>query len=80
MLHWKLHLLGYSDFEVFCTAYDVGLPFAAVTASTLVGRLSIKFTSVFREIFDRYFKSAFLMSDTDIRQEGLARSLHFNSS
>ena len=45
--------------------YDVGSPFAAVTASTLLGR---------------FFHNLFVRSHTDVGQEGLALSLRSNSS
>ena len=43
--------------------YDVGPPFAAITASTLLGRLSTRFRSVFMGIFDHSSRSAFVRSD-----------------
>ena len=60
--------------------YDIGPPFAAITASTLLGKLSTKFRSVFMGIFDHSSSSAFVRSDTDVGPEGLAHSLHSNSS
>uniref|UniRef100_A0A667X151 Doublecortin domain-containing protein n=1 Tax=Myripristis murdjan TaxID=586833 RepID=A0A667X151_9TELE len=43
-------------------------------------RLSTRFRSVFMGIFDHSSRSAFVRSNTDVGQEGLARSLRSNSS
>ena len=54
--------------------YDACLPFAAKTASTLLGRLSKRFRSVFMGIFDHSSRSVFVRSHTDVGQEGLSVS------
>jgi len=51
-------------------------PFAAIKASTLMGRLSRRFKSVFMGIFYHSSRSAFVRSGSDVGREGLAQSLH----
>ncbi|XP_058230352.1 uncharacterized protein LOC131343021 isoform X2 [Hemibagrus wyckioides] len=65
---------------LFRVQYDVSPPFAAITASTLLGRLSTRFRSVFMGIFDHSSRSTFVRSHTDFGREGLALSLRSNSS
>lgn len=48
--------------------------FAAVTASTLLGRLSTRFVSVSVGISAYSLCEAFVTSDTDVGQEGLHSS------
>ena len=60
--------------------YWVGRPFGAITASTLLGRLSTRFRSVSMGMCDQSFRSAFVSSGTDVGWEGLARSLRSNLS
>ncbi|KAK3549020.1 hypothetical protein QTP70_025092 [Hemibagrus guttatus] len=60
-----------------CLLAPLGL---AITASTLLGRLSTRFRSVFMGIFDRSSRSAFVRSGTDVGREGLSCSLRSNSS
>uniref|UniRef100_A0A3P8T6V7 mRNA m(6)A methyltransferase n=1 Tax=Amphiprion percula TaxID=161767 RepID=A0A3P8T6V7_AMPPE len=67
-------------FLIHRVQYDIGPHFAAVTASTLLGRLSTRFRSVFMGIFDHSSRSAFVRSHTDVGPEGLALSLCSNSS
>ncbi|MED6255114.1 hypothetical protein ATANTOWER_004861 [Ataeniobius toweri] len=55
-------------------------PFAAITASTLLRRLSTSFRSVSLGIFYHSFRSTFLRSHTDVGQEGLAHSFWYNLS
>ena len=54
--------------------YWVGPPFEAITASTLLGRLSTRFRSVSMGMFDHSSRSAFVRSGTDVGREGLAQS------
>uniref|UniRef100_A0A3P8S0T8 Uncharacterized protein n=1 Tax=Amphiprion percula TaxID=161767 RepID=A0A3P8S0T8_AMPPE len=67
-------------FLIHGVQYDVGPPFAARTASTLLGRLSTRFRSVFMGIIDHSSRSSFVRSHTDVGPEGLALSLCSNSS
>lgn len=60
--------------------YDVGPPFAPITTSSLLGRLSTRLRGVLMGLFDNSFKSALVRSHTDVGWEGLALSLHCNSS
>uniref|UniRef100_A0AAR2IK04 Mediator of RNA polymerase II transcription subunit 25 n=1 Tax=Pygocentrus nattereri TaxID=42514 RepID=A0AAR2IK04_PYGNA len=59
-------------------------PFAAVTASTILGIfLNLDFSRFWRVsvgISAHSFRRAFVMSDTDVGREGLARSPHSSSS
>ena len=41
----------------------------ALTASTVVGKLSTRFRSVFMGVFDHSSRSAFVRSDTDVGQK-----------
>uniref|UniRef100_A0A3B4DS63 NACHT domain-containing protein n=1 Tax=Pygocentrus nattereri TaxID=42514 RepID=A0A3B4DS63_PYGNA len=52
----------------------------SITVSPLLGRLSTRFRNVFMGIFDHSSRSTFMRSDLDVGQEGLACSLHSNSS
>nr|XP_061844147.1 uncharacterized protein LOC133624531 isoform X2 [Nerophis lumbriciformis] len=52
----------------------------AITASTLLGRLSTRLRSVFIGIFHHSSKSALVRSHTDVGREVLALSLRSNSS
>ncbi|XP_058258308.1 uncharacterized protein LOC131361290 isoform X2 [Hemibagrus wyckioides] len=76
----SLGQLGSGVKNIRLVQYDVGPPFAAITASTLLGRLSTRFRSVFMGIFDHSSRSAFVRSHTDVGREGLALSLRSNSS
>ena len=49
--------------------YWVGPPFAAMTASTLLGRLSTRFRSVSMGMFGRSSRSAFVKSGTDVGEK-----------
>src|SRR4029434_6078389 len=60
--------------------YGVGPPFAAITASTLLGRLSTNFWSVSVGIGAHSFCRAFMRSGTDVGREGLGRNLRSSSS
>ncbi len=51
-----------------------------MTASTVLGRISIRFSSVFMGVFDHSSRSVFVRSGTDVGREGLVYSLSSNSS
>ena len=57
---------------IYRVQYDVGPSFAAITASTVLGRLSTGFRIVFMGIFDHSSRSTFVRSHTDVGREGLA--------
>ncbi len=59
---------------------DLVPAFAAITASTLLGRLSTTFWSISVVIFSRLSSRAFVSSDTHVGREGLTRSLCSSSS
>jgi len=56
-------------FLIHRVKYDVGPPFAAITASTLLGKLSTRFRSDFMGFLGHYSRSAFVRSDTDVWQK-----------
>ena len=53
-------------FLIHSVEYDVGPPIAAITASTLFGRLSTRFRNMFMGIFDHSFRRTSVRSDTDV--------------
>lgn len=86
---WKVstHLLD-TPFLIHGVQYAVGPPFAAITATTLLGRLSRRFRSGLMGMFDHSSRSAFVRSHTylcdltkkthwTVGQEGLAPPVWF---
>ena len=57
------------QFLIHRVYYDVSPPFAAITASTLLEKLSTRFRSVFMGIFDHSSRSTFVRSDIDVGQK-----------
>uniref|UniRef100_A0AAR2M5J2 Cadherin domain-containing protein n=1 Tax=Pygocentrus nattereri TaxID=42514 RepID=A0AAR2M5J2_PYGNA len=78
-LHTHMNLSDIA-FLIHGDLYDVGPPVAATTTSTFLARLSTRFRSMFLGIFDYSSRSAFLRSETDVGQEGLAHNVCSNSS
>jgi len=74
--------LNFNDIPFLINRVNMELvhPFAALTSSTLLGRPSTRFRSVFMGTFDHSSTSAFVRSGTDVGWKGLACSLCSNSS
>lgn len=75
-LLWLAYALKWLPFLIHHVEYDVSPTFAAITASTLLGKVSTKFGNEFMGIFDRSFRSTFVKSHSDVGWEDHACSLH----